>query len=295
MKHETVMRMFQKRNEDKANGVKRGPLHTLQECCEAAEIEPRVFGRWAAQHAGAPQPVLETSQQSWQAKKKYYCKREFVQWVNQIRQQKEKAMPDIKTALQQALAKTATEWAADDTAHKQIEPQQEKAMTTETISVSVTDTSEADKRVTNNVSRTTFYYVRDNPGQTAAQVTTALMAAGFKATSVTSLIAQMLRMRLVMQDDNGGLTATVKEYIPIQSAPKAGRKKPAAPVQKRKYVKLVNPKTGEVLNPQHAPAPTPAPTSFATPDKWTVDSVIGHLNVRQAMAVYMELKAIFGE
>lgn len=294
MKYESLAQMHHRRNEDRAKGLKRGPLHTLQECCEAAGITPSWFGRYAAQHSDAPQPVLQTSQTPWQAKKKHYRKHEFVQWVKQV-QQKEKAMPDIKTALQEALAKTATDWAADDEAHSSIEPQQEKAMT-ET-------TQTEDKRITNNVSRTTFYYVRDNPGQTSMQVVTALMAAGFKATSLTSLIAQMLRNRMFMESDNGGLTATIKEYVPIQPMRNKKPAKPAKPVQERKRVTLVNTKTGEVFNPQPAVAPlqgvtyTPMPVLMPspTPAEWAVDSVLDKLSVKQAMAVYAELRKIFGE
>jgi hypothetical protein len=194
-------------------------------------------------------------------------------------------MPDIKTALEEALKKTATAWAADDEAHQTIEPQQEKAMTM--------TVEQHDKRVTNNVSRVTFYFIRDHAGMTTEQVVKTLMEQGFKATSVSSLIAQMLRIRMVMADDQGRLSAVIKEYIPIHSmATRASGKKhtrtPRPEVSyERKQVTLVSPATGEVLNAK--------PVSYATPSDWTVDSVIGSLNVRQAMAVYSELRKIFGE
>jgi hypothetical protein len=191
-------------------------------------------------------------------------------------------MPDIKSALEAALKNTADAWAADDEAHQQIQLQQEKAMDS--------SAEKTDGRITNNVSRTTFYFVRDNPGMTADQITKTLMDRGFKATSVSSLIGQMLRMRLVMADDYGRLSTVVKEYIPIKPdrKPKARATTPA-PVQERKQVTLVNTRTGEVLNPK------PEPKSYHTAPDWTVESVIGHLNVRQAMAVYSELRKIFGE
>lgn len=218
-------------------------------------------------------------------------------------------MPDIKTALQQALAKTATEWAADDEAHQQIQKQEKPV----TISVSTTDptpssTAEVKKdgRVTNNVSRTTFEYIRDNPGLTIEQVTSRLVAQGFKENSVSSLCYQMIKVRLVVADANGKLTSVVQQYAPIQTtkrrrkvkAVKAPTPTPAKP--ERKQVTLVNTRTGEVLNPKPAAGiaalPNQAATtaSYATPAEWTVDSVIGSLNVRQAMAVYAELRKIFG-
>jgi hypothetical protein len=214
-------------------------------------------------------------------------------------QQKEKAMPDIKTALQQALAKTAAEWAADDEAHQQIEPQQEKAMT-ET-------TEKTDGRIKSNVSRSTFYFVRDNPGLTPAQVTVALMEQGHKAVSVGSLINQMINTRMIMADDQGRLSAVIKEYIPIQSKRtkaqvKTHTRTPRPELQQRKQVTLINTRTGEVLNPKPAAYSDIQSTGgmdprnkFDTAQEWTVDSVIGSLNVRQAMAVYDELRKIFGD
>jgi hypothetical protein len=283
-----IVWQFRQRQRDRENGVKHTPLHTLQECCEAAGIDHRAFGRYAAKYPDAPKPVLQHEKTRWKAGKKYYRKHEFVQWVNQVRQQKEKAMPDIKTALQQALAKTANTWAADDEAHQKIEP-----VKTETPEENTMPTTKQDHRITNNVSRATFEFVRDNPGMTIDEITNALVARGFKANSVSSLCYQMMRVRLVVADANGKLTAVVREYAPIQ-ANKRRRKataKVAKPVAKpevvqeaapaqRKYVEITSKRTGEVINPRK--------------EEWTVDSVIGGLNVRQAMAVYDELRGIFG-
>ena len=209
-------------------------------------------------------------------------------------------MPDIKTALEKALSQTANAWAADDEAHQQAEPQQEKPMT---LTV-----DQQDGRTTTNVSRSTFYFIRDTPGLTAAQVTAALMDQGFKASTVASLIGQMVRVRMVMVDDAGRMSAVVKEYTPIQTkvlkAMKQGKAR-AARTEKtpeRKQVTLINTRTGEVLNPKPAAYSDIQSTGgmdprnkFDTAQEWTVESVIGSLNVRQAMAVYDELRKIFGD
>ena len=222
-------------------------------------------------------------------------------------------MPDIKSALEKALAQTANAWAADDEAHQKIQPQQEKPVITTTPKETIVDTTTAkqDGRITNNVSRTTFEYVRDNPGLTIDEVTAALVAKGFKTNSVSSLCYQMLRVRLVVADANGKLTAVVREYLPIQTSllrgrkakpkakPKAAVEAAPAPAPERKKVVLVSKRTGEIINPKPAAGiaalPTNATTAlYTTPAEWTVDSVIGGLNVRQAMAVYAELRNIFG-
>jgi len=216
-------------------------------------------------------------------------------------------MPDIKTALQQALAKTATEWAADDEAHHKIEPKQEKTMTVTVSATTPTPAAPAApaptpaKPATTNLSRTTFELIRDNPGLTMGVAMTVLEKKGFKPSSVSSLIYQMIKVRLIVADPNGKLTAVVSEYVPIQTSmirkrkAKAKDKAKAKPVLAaglasiapvaaplpRKHIEIVNTRTGEVFNPRK--------------EEWTVESVIGSLNVRQAMAVYDELRKIFGE
>lgn len=284
MRHETITQMVQQRNRDKANGVKHTPLHTLQECCEEAGISPVWFGRHAAHDPDAPQPVLSTPQTAWRAKKKYYRKHEFVQWVNQVRQQKEKAMPDIKTALQAALAKTANEWAAEDEAHHKTEPTKETTM-------QVTESPKPYFTTTNNVCRATFEAILRNPGKSRKQVIEALLEGGYKDTSTSTLIGQMIKQNHV-RESNGLLYAVNTDYKPLKGS-KAWAKLQAKQqgneqAPPRKHVEITSKRTGKVINPR--PAPAPAPTTR----EWTVDSVISSLNVRQAMAVYDELRKIFG-
>lgn len=305
--HNNIVRQIQLHQRDKANGVKHTPLHTLQECCEAAGIDYRWFGRVAAKHADAPKPVLEHAKTPLRSAKKYYRKHEFVQWVNKVFKQKEKAMPDIKTALEKALSQTANAWAADDEAHQNIQPKQEKTLT------AVPTPEKTDKRITNNVSRTTFHYIRDNPGLTIDQVTNRLVAQGFNANSVSSLCYQMARVRLIVADANGKLTAVVKDYAPIQqprrrkskATPAKAQVKPqvnAQPTPDRKQVTIINTRTGEVINPKPsagiAALPTkPAPKVEAAPQinsSWDAETLLNHLSIKQARALYDELRKIFG-
>ena len=159
-------------------------------------------------------------------------------------------------------------------------------------------TTPTEKKDIPNVSRITFEFIRDNPGLTHRQVTARLVAQGYKEKTVSSLAYQMLRVRLIVADANGGLTAVVPEYVPIQTS--LQRKKKAKVAQpKSKQVTIVNTRTGEVINPKAtgiAALPTQHVTTalYTTPAEWSVDSVIGSLNVRQAMAVYSELRNIFG-
>lgn len=277
MRHESVAKMFQQYHADKANGNKRSPLHTLQECCEAAGIDHRVFGRYAAKYPGAPQPVLRHDKTAWRSGSKYYRKHEFVQWVKQVLKQKEKAMPDIKTALEKALSKTAQQWAADDEAHHQIEPQQESEMTPKRAYFSVT----------NNVCRSTFDFVRDNPGMTRVEIAKELDKKGFNPKSVSSLLGQMLRQEL-MRENGKLIYTTSNEYSPIKSSKvmKARAENPNI----RKKVTIVNTRTGEVFNP--APAGIAALPAAPIEKEWSPNDVIDKLSVRQALELFKELRNI---
>jgi hypothetical protein len=137
--------------------------------------------------------------------------------------------------------------------------------------------------VTNNVTRITFDYVRDNPGKTRKEVATALEVQGFKPSSVTSLLGQMLKQG-VMRESAHLLYVTTSEYAPLKSSKRlALSKKPQE--QQRKVVKLVNTRTGEVLNP------TPAPQINAA---WDAETLLNNLSIKQARALYDELRKIFG-
>jgi hypothetical protein len=162
-------------------------------------------------------------------------------------------MPDIKTALEKAL----NEW--------EPEPTPAKPYFT----------------VTNNVTRVTFEYVRDNPGKTRTEVAKALEKQGFKPGSVSSLLGQMLKQGMMRENANL-LYATTNEYTPIKGS-KAMKTMAAKPQeQQRKVVKLVNTRTGEVLNP------TPTPVA----KEWTPDDVIDKLTVHQAIALFKALRNV---
>lgn len=279
---------------DKANGVKHTPLHTLQECCDAAGITPSWFGRYASKDPNAPQLVLNIAKTAWRAGKKYYRKHEFVQWVNQVRKQKEKEMPDIKTALEKALSQTANAWAADDDAHQSIAPAQTTPTQTAPKETSMTTTTNTHRNVTTNVSRTTFDYIRDNAGVTRADATIALEHAGYNSGSVTSLIGQMLKSRMV-RNENGNLYANQKEYTPLKALVPTFKH-----TKKRAYTRKEAPAAGLPALALQQPSPVVerqvvVHPALGAPFEWSVDSVLDKLSVKQAMAVYGELRKIFGE
>ena len=140
--------------------------------------------------------------------------------------------------------------------------------------------------VTNNVTRTTFNYVRDNPGCTRQEAIRALDAQGFKQASTTSLLSVMVKQRLLREMSDGTMFANVAEYKPLMQS------------QKKKYAKTKTKARERVEAIPTTPIAPPVEKRaqlimHRTPDD--MDKYIDTLNVRQAKILMEKLKAIFGE
>ena len=155
-------------------------------------------------------------------------------------------MPDLKSEL----SKVLNEW----------NPSETTTMTTPSYHT-----------ITNNITRATFDCVAQTPGVTRRDLIAKLKDMGYKSSSSSSMVTQMLHNgNFRYQGD--GLFTTQPEYSPRP------RQVPVKP-RVRKALRVPT---------QHVAEPV------RIEPEWTVESVIGNLNVRQAMAVYMELRTIFG-
>jgi hypothetical protein len=128
--------------------------------------------------------------------------------------------------------------------------------------------------VTNNVSRITFDYVKANPGVTAAQAGHALGKDGFKMSSVTSIMAQMVRTGS-MRKERFNYYVTTDEYVPIKVWKKSDR-------------------TVGVRNPHKPKAKVEAPRQEAKPTTITVKDIVENMTMREARELYVELGKYFG-
>lgn len=224
-------------------------------------------------------------------------------------------MPDIQTALKSALSKTLQQWDDDD---GEVSPQA-SSQTTINNSLSapsqniqgipMTNTASQPHRfgVTNNVSRETFNYVRDNPGSTRKEIIAALEHRNFMEKSTSSLLSQMVRQKM-MHIKDGLYYADIPEYVPIKNyKPVKSKGLPPArePVkEKRKYTKRSE-GIGALLKAkiENAPAYTPSETPPVVPQRKgfvslvrnrTPESIIENMNVLQARELYDYLKKLFG-
>jgi hypothetical protein len=176
-------------------------------------------------------------------------------------------MPDLRTALEKAL----NDW----------EPP-----TTTPEPTPAPKPAKPHFQVTNNVTRVTFDYVRDNPARTRVEVAKALEKQGFNTKSVSSLLGQMLKQELLRE--NGGLLyANSAVYTPLKSS----KSRQAAAERPRKKVEIVSKRTGKVLNPKPIPEPVPAPVVQAKKE-WSPNDVIDTLTVHQAIALFKALRNI---
>jgi hypothetical protein len=183
-------------------------------------------------------------------------------------------MPDIKSALEKAL----NDW--EPAPAPTPEPAPAKAYFT----------------VTNNVCRTTFDYVRDNPGKTRVEVAKALEAQGYKSGSVSSLLGQMLKQSM-MRESAHLLYVTTNEYAPLKSSKALKVAQEKAQQATRKKVVLISKRTGEVIPPASAGIAALPTTREAAPQinsAWDAETLLNNLSIKQARALYDELREIFG-
>jgi len=164
-------------------------------------------------------------------------------------------MPDIKTALTGILS----EWELDS-------QQQEKKMK-----------HVPHFKVSNNVTRATFDFVKNNPHQSCKTICAALEKQGYKPSSIGSLLTQFVKNGLCMRDANSNYTTIANEYSPIKVRKQI---KATQVIQKAKATR------GEGIAALSA-----QPTQRLV---WDVDAVLNTMSIMQARALYDELKKIFG-
>lgn len=217
-------------------------------------------------------------------------------------------MPDIQTAFKSALTKTLTEWDDDEGTPVPV-PSSAQPVSISSVTTQGIPMAKKTFNVTNNVSRVTFDYIKNNPGSTRKEIITALEYQGFGGGSVSSLIAQMRRNKMI--HENGGLHyADIEEYRPIKTLKAMNKEKDATP--KRKYEKKAVTGIGALLREKLEAAPMPSQDALDASAAFSMgghapqrkafvslvrtqdpDEIIKKLTVFQARELYDRLKQIF--
>jgi len=212
-------------------------------------------------------------------------------------------MPDIQTALKAALSTTLREWDDDG---------EESPQTSSTISTTINNSVSAPSqkpimlnqhKITNNVSRVTFNYVKDNPGSTRQEIIRELGHQGFGKGSISSLLAQMRRSKMI-HDTNGLWYADVKEYEPIKNPNYKSKAKPKpekkastglGALLKAKLENTPMPSQAALDAAARAMEPAPQRKAFVTLVRTkTPHDILKDMTVYQAHELYVHLKQMFG-
>lgn len=228
---------------------------------------------------------------------------------------KEIIMPDIKTAMENALKSTINEWADDDKPVTQTQTQtqtktetqpKEKAMPNPQPTYNVAHLTPSKVRFvpTVGVSEAVFNYVRDNPGKSRDEITKALLAKGFKKSSLQSLVGQFLRSDYFIKDANDKIHTAIPAYKPLPSTAKQIRYFKAKQMAlKKRAPKTITLVTKKPKAPKAEGAGIAAlkvdtvekATALPLPvNKFEPGALIDSLSVMQARELYDMLKKIFG-
>ena len=208
-------------------------------------------------------------------------------------------MPDMQTALSNALKITINDWEKDD------------------MQTTQTNTQPKSTRffdITNNVTRATFDYVQHHPNETSAEICASMERMGYKSSSVGSLLAQFAKQGLAERDDRGRYITIVSEYRPLKAKKKETKvvEKPVE-VPKRKYEKKAVTGIGALLREKLENTPMPSQdaldaaayamgTARVDVNKRLVSlvrvktphDILKDMTVYQAHELYVHLKQMFG-
>jgi hypothetical protein len=208
-------------------------------------------------------------------------------------------MPDIQTAFKTALSKTLQQW-DDDGEAPRLQPV--SSSFPQPTNPTQPTTMKKTFNVTNNISRVTFDYIKNNPGSTRKEIIQALEHQGFAGGSTSSLIAQMRRNNMIHEKDNF-YYADIPEYRPIKSL-KALKKldAPIAPA-KRKYEKKAVTGIGALLKERLDSTPMPTVSEHTAPKQRgfmttlvrtkSPEDILKDMTVYQAHDLYRHLKEMF--
>jgi len=206
-------------------------------------------------------------------------------------------VPDIQTALANALKTTINNWEKED------------------MQTTQTNTQPKSTRffdVTNNVTRATFDFVKKNPNLTSAEICADMEKLGYKPSSVSSLIAQFAVQGLAERDDRGRYITIVPEYRPLKAKKKTLTlvSKPEEIKLKRKYEKKAVTGIGALLREKLENTPMPSQDALdaaayamggAVNKRFTTlvrtkspDDILKDMTVFQARELYDYLKKMFG-
>ena len=178
-------------------------------------------------------------------------------------------MPDIKTALSQALQEWEPNTEEVNTKEKQM--QTETKVVKEFVGF----------KIKNNISRKTFEFVVTNPGVKPHEITAWAKKNGFNPDSAYAIASHSVRMGTMRRDANNGFVALAREYSPIKAP-------------KKKKVVAKQPSAGIAALQVHTTKPVLDEVKAVATTRLTAKYIVDNIGIGEAKALYLELKQIFG-
>jgi hypothetical protein len=195
-------------------------------------------------------------------------------------------MQDFRQALQNALKQSQ---------EKQMDTQNNAQLNAVVKQWDEEESNKGKNLVTTNVSRATFAYVRDNPNKTKVEITNELSKLGYNASSVSTLVSQMVRGDIAVADEEGRVSTMFKEYRPIKNGSAIIKMK------KKKHVKAASNKSGRpvkqgiaALKIQDAPV-IPKPVPVPAKSGFDADKLLSTLSFADVLVLHKKIKAMLGD
>lgn len=156
-------------------------------------------------------------------------------------------------------------------------------------------------QTTNNASRETFNFIRDNPYLKSGEIVKALAKKGFKENTVSSLIYQMHTAGLLTKDDLGQFKAVGTEFQPYNISKIRNERKRRQMAHDRQLQENV-PSSGRLItikrrtakDVEQARAAAGIGALVQPEGNWRPEDVVDQLTLLQAKAVHAYLQKVFG-
>jgi hypothetical protein len=142
---------------------------------------------------------------------------------------------------------------------------------------------------TNNVTKSTFNSVRDNPGLPKKEYIRKLEALGFKKASTSSLLSQMVRQGHIWAGSDGALRPNGTEYTPLKTS-----KSVAKQAKKPKTLKVKTSNTEAKGLAALVNEPMAAALKHQPDIRTSIDVIMDTVSLNDAHELYRRLHLYFG-
>lgn len=145
---------------------------------------------------------------------------------------------------------------------------------------------------TTGSSRATSDYIRLNPGKTRLEIVTELVRQGYNRSTIYSLLVVMKRQGLITEIGDR-LTANYTEYTPVKTHAAWRKIEAAKSKSERRAAKKAAKSAAYGAHENYNPFAAVDEPRVVAPPEFDAEAFANSLTLKQARAVYEELKKVF--